>query len=138
MLGSVRLLLLGLPVQTLLVKVGKCLTLGNIHVSDIILARSARLSIRCFAICTGIFVLPGDAGQHLLALSLTLAFSVFNASILNVAIVHGLGQSIRQIEKILRHADRAQELVLRRRFLDIIVEVVKEELLSHMYHCRHG
>ena len=138
LLGSVRLLLLGLPVQTLFVKVGKRLTLGNIHVSDIILARSARLSIRCFAVCTGIFVLSGNAGQHLLALSLTLAFSVFNASILNVPVVHGLGQSIRQIEKILRHADRAQELVLRRRFLDIIVEVVKEELLSHMYHCRHG
>lgn len=139
LLGSVLLLLLlGLPVQTLLVKVGKRLTLGNIHVSDIILARSARLSIRCFAVCTGIFVLSGDAGQHLLALSLTFAFSVFNASILNVPVVHGLGQSIRQIEKIFRHADRAQELVLRRRFLDIIVEVVKEELLPHMYHCRHG
>ena len=132
------MLLLGLPVRTLLIKAGKRLTLGNIHVSDIILARSALLSIRCFAICTGIFALSRDAGQHLLALSLTLTFSVFKASILNVPVIHGLRQSIRQVEKILRHADRAKELVLRRRFLNIIVKVVKEELLSHMYHCRHG
>ena len=132
------MLLFGLPVYTLLVKVGKGLALSNVHISDVILARLTGLSVRCFAVSARVFVLSRDAGQHLLTLGLALALSIFNASILNVPIVHGLGQSISQIEKILGHADRAQKLVLGRGLFNVIVKVVKEELLSHMDHCRHG
>ena len=72
-----------------------------------------------------------------LALSSALGFAVFHTSVLDIPVVHRLRKPICQVEQVLGHSDRAQQLVLNRTVLVIVIKVVQKELLSHVHHCRH-
>ena len=61
-----------------------------------------------------------------LALRSALGFTVFHTSVLDVAIIHRLRKSISQVEQVLGHSDRAQQLVLNRTVLVIVIKVVQK------------
>ena len=52
-------------------------------------------------------------------------------------IIRWLRQPVGQVEEVLWNSDRAQQLVLRRLVLHIIVEIVHEQLLAHAHNRWH-
>ena len=52
-------------------------------------------------------------------------------------IIRWLRQPIGQVKKVLWNSDRAQQLVLRRLVLHIVIEIVHEQLLAHAHNRWH-